>query len=873
MQWPLVERDTHLEDFLKALDDVGQSSSRLLLGAAGTGKSRLLREMLDAAERRGAATESLWATRATCGVPFGVFAHLLPRASARAAANELQLLGALLHRIHGLAEGGRLVLAVDDAPHLDRGSAVVVERVARTNPGVTLLLTAREDEPVPPSIHDLSKDGLLDRVWIGALSPAGVQRLLDASLDGHISEGVRQRMWQLSQGNPLFLRELIQAGREGGTLRNSAGTWVLEGPLPESKRLVDVVEQRLGWLTVPQSRAVARLAVGGHLSAGLAQVNHDQLENLELRNVVTVTTSGRRSYLALSHPLYEEVVRTGLPRATLQRTAGELAGLLMACGCRRSTDRLTAATWLLEAQAPIAGDLAVKGAREALCKGALRLAERLGRAAVDATGSFGAHLVLGEALMEQGNSDQAEEQLARAHQLAPDDRSSARCLTLRINSQALVAGDPDGALRLGSGLLGSIEDPAARGGPAAALALAAGLVGSLGQVLQITQPVLDGTEARAEDRITCLVAEQTALTWMGRLSEAGQRYAEAQALIRSVSNPDPLAVHWLESMNVERLAYSGRLYEAEAAARDGYRAAIDQGIEPVLGATAAELSLALALRGKLGEAVAVAREGLAHLASGDPVGLKSLLANVASVVAAQAGDATAAQELAGLVDPKRRHRELRTAVFSDWAEAWLLPAGAEAAALAARAGRRAVDAEYRVWGCIMLHDSMRLLPARDVADDLAEAVSTVEGNLAGAMSRHAAAAVERDAGEAEQAAVLFLAAGATLLACEASHRAARLYLNNGIPISARRCHARWALQARYAGARTPELAGSPKVPERLTRRELEIARAAASGRSSAAIADRLVLSVRTVDNHLSSIYRKLQVDGREELRELLEPWT
>ena len=57
----------------------------------------------------------------------------------------------------------------------------------------------------------------------------------------------------------------------------------------------------------------------------------------------------------------------------------------------------------------------------------------------------------------------------------------------------------------------------------------------------------------------------------------------------------------------------------------------------------------------------------------------------------------------------------------------------------------------------------------------------------------------------------------------------------------------------------------------LTPREREIALLAAAGASSRQIAGRLVISVRTVDNHLQSAYRKLGVSRREDLARVLSP--
>ncbi|WTF89010.1 helix-turn-helix transcriptional regulator [Micromonospora globbae] len=60
-------------------------------------------------------------------------------------------------------------------------------------------------------------------------------------------------------------------------------------------------------------------------------------------------------------------------------------------------------------------------------------------------------------------------------------------------------------------------------------------------------------------------------------------------------------------------------------------------------------------------------------------------------------------------------------------------------------------------------------------------------------------------------------------------------------------------------------AGTPA----LTDREWEVARLAAQGATSKAIAEKLFLSARTVENHLQRVYVKLGVTGRAELRAAL----
>jgi DNA-binding NarL/FixJ family response regulator len=63
---------------------------------------------------------------------------------------------------------------------------------------------------------------------------------------------------------------------------------------------------------------------------------------------------------------------------------------------------------------------------------------------------------------------------------------------------------------------------------------------------------------------------------------------------------------------------------------------------------------------------------------------------------------------------------------------------------------------------------------------------------------------------------------------------------------------------------TPETSADPGTP-RLTERETEVLRLVAKGMSYKQIAERLVLSHRTVQNHVQNTLRKLQMHNRVEL--------
>jgi DNA-binding CsgD family transcriptional regulator len=65
----------------------------------------------------------------------------------------------------------------------------------------------------------------------------------------------------------------------------------------------------------------------------------------------------------------------------------------------------------------------------------------------------------------------------------------------------------------------------------------------------------------------------------------------------------------------------------------------------------------------------------------------------------------------------------------------------------------------------------------------------------------------------------------------------------------------------FLGDDDPERAAPSDVSE-LSEREREVLRLVAAGMSNEAIAERLFLSTRTVERHLSNVYAKLRLSGK-----------
>ena len=145
---------------------------------------------------------------------------------------------------------------------------------------------------------------------------------------------------------------------------------------------------------------------------------------------------------------------------------------------------------------------------------------------------------------------------------------------------------------------------------------------------------------------------------------------------------------------------------------------------------------------------------------------------------------------------------------------------------------------------------------RTVADRLTQLATQVDGPRAPAAAAHAAS-------------VQLQQIGARLLAADAAAQAATVHTRQNrrgsVHTAATRAH---QLAETCESARTPALAVIT-APLPLTDREREIVTLAASGLSNREIAQRLVVSVRTVENHLYRASTKLGTTDRTELTALL----
>ena len=233
--------------------------------------ARLADECRQQAAAAGYPTERVAGSRTTALVPLGAVAALLadglgrlgPDGQVDTVALFEQTRRALRERHHGR----RLVTVADDVSLLDAVSLALVGYLAAQGM-IFLIATVRTGEPVPDLVTSLWRDGRLERVDLEDLSRAHLDTLLHLALGGPMEAGAGREFWEVTRGNPLYVRELVLGGLESGALVERSGVSHLEGRLPSTTRLLDLVGQRIGQLSAEALSVVELLALCQPLELG-----------------------------------------------------------------------------------------------------------------------------------------------------------------------------------------------------------------------------------------------------------------------------------------------------------------------------------------------------------------------------------------------------------------------------------------------------------------------------------------------------------------------------------------------------------------------------------------------------------------------------
>jgi ATP/maltotriose-dependent transcriptional regulator MalT len=874
VRWPLICRREELTAVERSLTSPG-SRTVVLAGAPGVGKTRLAMEARALCQARGYVVRWAAATQAASSLPFGAIAHLLPRLG-DAAPDRAELLQRAADGLVAEAGDRRLLVVIDDAHLLDDSSAALVHQLATATP-VTVLVTMRSETQAPDPIVALWKDAVAERFEIQALSRDEVATLVAAVLGGQVDGSTVHSLWRLAQGNPLYLRELVLGGLDSGSLACVAGVWRWDGAVVTSPRLVELIGARLGRLDAEVVELLEVLALAEPVSVQLLErlVKPEILAAADRKGLLVTDEAGRRVQARLAHPLYAEVIGARVSRLRARAIYRQLTAAVEAASAPGVDDRLRVATWRLEAEAGGSAPGQLMSAAElAMDIFDFALAERLARAAAAAGGEVEAERLVGLALIAQGRPDDAELVLGSLTPGAGTDQERVQVAVTRAFNLYWALDLPAQAKAV---LQHAEQVLTSRGARAEVAAVLAGLLlfgGDVTQALQALEPILGDADADDRSTVQAMVAAVPALYHAGRCEQAITAAARSFESEQRLSEEVVPFGHLQIAVNLGN-AYlaAGRLEEADTLAAEGYRHAIEHaGPYPVAKALwACSLGQIARARGQVRTALRWQREAATAATAEVPLPFMPQILGELAHAAALAGDLAAAD--AALAASEEYTAE-GTRLFHLWAalaRPWEAAARGEQSTAIRLATELAEQAQARgqvTFQLQALHDVARLGEANRVVSRLREAAAGVEGQLAPLYVSHAAALDAYDGLALDQIASSFAGLGFNLLAAEAASEAVRAHQADGRRTAAAAAATlATTLAAQCEGARTAAL--DLLQPGDLTPRELEIATMAAHGLSSKAIAERLVVSVRTVDNTLHQVYAKLAVSNRAALRPLL----
>src|SRR5215469_6586020 len=218
--------------------------SALLSGSPGVGKSRLAGTALAQAAAEGWGTLAVRASVGFAGVPLGPFRTAL-RLPPSYSLHELT--DAVASELVARRSPRGLLVLVDDCQDLDESSAALLHQLVVAGL-ITVMVTMRSGVPPPVALTGLWKDGFAELIELQNLSYREATGLLVAAFGGPVQDMSVRRIWRVTGGNPLYVREVVHASKETGAVRQVAGEWRWGGDWAKGGRLQEIVAGRLGRL-------------------------------------------------------------------------------------------------------------------------------------------------------------------------------------------------------------------------------------------------------------------------------------------------------------------------------------------------------------------------------------------------------------------------------------------------------------------------------------------------------------------------------------------------------------------------------------------------------------------------------------------------
>ncbi len=747
-------------------------------------------------------------------------------------------------------------------------TATLLHQIAVERAG-HILATVRSGEPVPHAVTSLWKDGYLQRFELQPFTKqqtiALVERVLGGTLEG-LSADV---MWESSGGNPLFLRHLVEGALEAGTLTEVNGVWQLRGPTVVPSGLAALLQDRLDRAGADVVNALRLLALCEPLDVDMLceLAGEDAVDAAEIHGLIRIVHDGPHVNARFSHPLFGDVVRRRLGTASARKLRGRLVQVLRDRDLDSAAGRIRLAQLCVDSDQPVDNELLVTAAKDAMFLSNLPLGERLARAAFERGGGVREAELLSRALLWQGYTVQADEILSRFN---PDDLDELQLVQWGIPHLSILfwtMGDVAQANQVLSLLRQRVQHPSLKLVVQATGAATAVHENRIAEGIAEAERVLAEPNAPKQAVEWAAFAAGLAMPVAGRGADFDPIAARCRAEQKATEGMIRVMVRYCD---VLALTSIGELDVADKRAAD-YAEFSSAGQRLAWAVAKVAAGLVAVYRGKFPDAISALEQAVAAQAAEVTMPWR-LPARIllAKAYAALGRPEEAERVFADSAEHTGPHLALHSPQMTV-AKSWHAAAkgmdrravelARAAADVAHKAGQYAVEAEA-------LHHAARF-GDRTVTQRLAALAEIVQGQIVTLQDRHAAAFAASDAHALDAVSAEFEDAGLMLSAADSAAQAATLHDR----ASQRRKSAESAaralrLAAQCGGATTPAIRSAAR-PLPVTSREREIAALVAEGLSNREIADRLTVSVRTVEGHIYRACIKLDVTDRDELARII----
>ena len=556
----VVGREVELELLLRSVANAraGQSSCILLLGEGGVGKTRLLGEVATAARQLGlgvltgrapitsplafsVVAEALrsWLRGHPHG-PMGPFDRglrlVLPEWPEAATASELSESQLRLLALEGVvqlvraiaAAEGAAVILLDDLHGADPETLEVARYLATAAVEATVVVGALRSGESPLAdefVRSLRGDGIAELVQLRPLTQQAVTNLVAALLDTDPPPPLVADIVARTDGVPLLVEEVLDAHLSAGSVQMSNGEMIWRGGMASVPRTVrEMVSARLDRLTPGGREVLAAGAVAGDfdpaLMTAVTAAAADEVSAAVVAGInagLLETTGGA---VAFRHAVIREaVVETTVPHVINVLHSRIAAALADASETEPTVLERRARHLIAVGAHDDAAALLTAAALARLDEHALLGAERLARSALElartsATGASAAD-ALAQSLAAQGRwlaalevdaatSSQHGETPARRHRMATSAiEGSQPELAGPIIARSLAAGDAAPSIHIAAGRAAMVSGDASR-------------------ALQDARSVLEAPQANGDldARLSALELQGRAFDFLGQRADA-----------------------------------------------------------------------------------------------------------------------------------------------------------------------------------------------------------------------------------------------------------------------------------------------------------------------------------------------------------------